>query len=479
MKLKHTLRLLVLMGAAMMTGISLQAQETPPFVVVIDVDANVPKLTDDELWERAVAIEYPVGKAVMNPQDAGYRRLVKTASQLKDRDYALCCLLVMRGSASPDGNYRCNELLAHRRARTLKDSLSLYIPLADSLVEERYMAEDYAGLRRLVIASDAPYREAVVKAIDNNRTPTSTKAALRRIEGGQVWKLLLHDYYPRLRAVRVILFVSSPKREEKQPADAVETGEAAETEISETQKPVIAEPSETKEAVTDTAVATSGTIMEQQNNRANILPQKEKTPLQPMLNVKTNLLYDLALVVPQYGWAPTPNISLEFMPRDGHITAVAEWMGSGWRSDKRLKTYILKNLLLEGRYYLQGDAAYTGHYLAAYGNLGEFDIQFSATKAWINDKFGKAWGCGIGWGYVKRIGQSPWKWEVNAAVGYLHTPYDSYHPAEDWAVQGNFYYNWHDDPTKFEKRRSTFNYFGLTRLGISISYDLPWFGWKK
>lgn len=49
----------------MIVGIPLQAQETPPFVVV--VDANVPKLTDDELWEQAVAIEYPVGKAVMNP----------------------------------------------------------------------------------------------------------------------------------------------------------------------------------------------------------------------------------------------------------------------------------------------------------------------------------------------------------------------------------------------------------------------------
>ncbi|ADV42888.1 hypothetical protein Bache_0871 [Bacteroides helcogenes P 36-108] len=337
------------------------------------------------------------------------------------------------------------------------DSLSRYIPIPDSLVEERHTAEDYAGLRRLMINSDAPYRDAVVKAIDKHRRSADIKAALFRMESGHVWQRLLHDYYPRLRAARVVLFVS-----------ATETPEAHTPDSR-------SEPTEAGATVADTAVATSGAIMEQ----TSILSKKEKTSLQPMLNVKTNLLYDIALVVPQYGWAPTPNISLEFMPRSGHITAVAEWMGSGWRSDKRLKTYILKDILLEGRYYLQGDAAYTGHYFAAYGNLGEFDIQFSATKAWINDKFGKAWGCGIGWGYVRRIGQSPWKWEVNAAVGYLHTPYDSYHPAEDWAVQGNFYYNWHDDPTKFEKRRSTFNYFGLTHLGISISYDLPWFGWKK
>lgn len=366
------------------------------------------------------------------------------------------------------------------------DSLSRYIPISDSLVEERHTAEDYAGLRRLMINSDAPYRDAVVKAIDNHRRSADIKAALFRMESGHVWQRLLHDYYPRLRTARVVLFVSATETPEAHtPDSSSEPTEAGATvadaagvaEPTEAQTPPVAEPSEVEAAVADTAVATSGTIMEQQNNRANILPQKEKTPLQPMLNVKTNLLYDLALVVPQYGWAPTPNVSLEFMPRDGHITAVAEWMGSGWRSDKRLKTYILKNLLLEGRHYLQGDAAYTRHYFAAYGNMGEFDIQFSATKAWINGQFGKAWGCGIGWGYVRRIGQSPWKWEVNAAVGYLHTPYDSYHPAEDWAVQGNFYYNWHDDSTKFEKRRSTFNYFGLTRLGIS--YDLPWFGWKK
>jgi hypothetical protein len=67
MKYKNIFRLFALMGAAMIVGIPLQAQETPPFVVVVDADANVPKLTDDELWEQAVAIEYPVGKAVMNP----------------------------------------------------------------------------------------------------------------------------------------------------------------------------------------------------------------------------------------------------------------------------------------------------------------------------------------------------------------------------------------------------------------------------
>lgn len=460
MKFKNILRLFALMGVAM-TGISLQAQKMPPFVVAVDSATDMPKLTDDELWERSVPIKYPVSRSVINPQEAGYRRLVEEILRLKQQEYTLCRLLVIRGSASPDGNYRSNEQLAHRRARTLVDSLSHYIPIPDSLVEERYMAEDYVGLRRLMVASDAPYREAVIKAIDTCRTPADTKAALRRMEGGQVWQQLLHNYYPHLRTARVVLFVASPVKETA----------AADTPTTEsTVQPVpVSQPEPVRQSVKSTSKETI---------------YKEPTPTEkilhrPMLNVKTNLLYDLLLIVPQYGWAPTPNLSFEFLPRGGHITAVAEWMGSGWRSDKRLKTYILKNILLEGRYYLQGGAAYTGHYLAAYGNLGKFDIQFSASKAWINDKFGKTWGCGIGWGYVKRIGQSPWKWEVNASIGCLHTPYDSYHPAEDWAVQGNFYYNWHDDPTKFVKRKSTFNYFGLTRIGFSISYDLPWPGWKQ
>ena len=80
---------------------------------------------------------------------------------------------------------------------------------------------------------------------------------------------------------------------------------------------------------------------------------------------------------------------------------------------------------------------------------------------------------------MRRIGQSRWKWEANLAVGLLHTRYERYHAAEDWAEPDRFYYNWHDAPELFVKLRNKFNYIGVTRLGFSLSYDLPWLEWKQ
>ena len=192
----------------------------------------------------------------------------------------------------------------------------------------------------------------------------------------------------------------------------------------------------------------------------------------PSLNIKTNVLYDLALFVPQFGYAPTPNLAIEYLPKSGHITPVLELTWSPWRNDNRSKTWIIHNFLLEGRYYIIGDA-FTGHYIAAYTNLGTYDLQFNSTKAYLADKWGKTYGFGLGWGYVKRFAsESRWKWEVNAALGFLHSDYDKYHDAESWAEPGNTYFNWHENPADYHRYKNHLNYWGVTRLGFSISYDL-------
>jgi len=193
----------------------------------------------------------------------------------------------------------------------------------------------------------------------------------------------------------------------------------------------------------------------------------------PCLNVKTNILYDLALFIPQYGYAPTPNISLEYLPKSGHITPVVELTWAPWRNDKRSKTWIIHNLLLEGRYYLKNGGLYIGHYVSAYANAGAYDIQFNENKAWFSDKWSYNYGFGIGWGYVKRFQEnSRWKWEVNAALGYLRSGYDGYHNAESWADKDKHYFDWHENPSDYRRYQNHLNYWGLTRFGFSISYDL-------
>lgn len=452
---KHACRIITIMLLTINIS-KANSVELPSYIVLVPNDTTLQHISDSSLWERALPIYFKVNRAEIKPNSNTFRDLTEALKKL-GKDYYLCKLMVIRSSASPEGGYANNISLAHRRAKALLDSLKRHIIIPDTTVEERYMHEDYEGLRRMLLESDAPFRDKAISIIERNKgNDRETKRQLIALDAGRTWKILLHDYYPSLRAARILIFVTRNLDRDN----------------------VVIPPIHLPTAAIDYVKPET---MLSQDHREVRLTTSEEAPerRQPMFNLKTNLLYDLALVIPQYGWAPSPNVSLEFLPRGGHITAVAEYIGSGWRNDSKLKTWIVRVMLLEARYYLRGNASFTGHYFAAYANTARYDIQFSAEKAWLSKSYGDTWGAGIGWGYVRRIGKSRWKWEANLAVGLLHTRYDRYHPAEDWAEPDRFYYNWHDAPELFVKLRNKFNYIGITRLGFSLSYDLPWLEWKQ
>ena len=442
------------------------------FIITLPADSARMSLSDSELWEKSAVVRFPVGSAYIPYSDPGFRNVVKEVEKLKD-GYEVCCLLVIRGSASPEGGVKNNTRLAHQRAKALVKVLSKYIPLPDSLVEERYINEDYAGLRRLLEEKPTAYSQQVLSILKKYEDQDAqVKQALQRLNGGKTWRLLLRDYFPELRASRLVLFVSKKGSiplgvpadiagGTKVPADLQSAGKQAVTNEQATMDTTLV-------SSVDTADCKSAAPPTGQDS----LQVEARPSAHPSLNIKTNVLYDLALFVPQFGYAPTPNLAIEYLPKSGHITPVLELTWSPWRNDNRSKTWIIHNFLLEGRYYIIGDA-FTGHYIAAYTNLGTYDLQFNSTKAYLADKWGKTYGFGLGWGYVKRFTESSrWKWEVNAALGFLHSDYDKYHDAESWAEPGNTYFNWHENPADYRRYKNHLNYWGVTRLGFSISYDL-------
>jgi len=442
------------------------------FIITLPADSARMSLSDSELWEKSAVVRFPVGSAYIPYSDPGFRNVVKEVEKLKD-GYEVCCLLVIRGSASPEGGVKNNTRLAHQRAKALVKVLSKYIPLPDSLVEERYINEDYAGLRRLMEEKPTAYSQQVLSILKKYKDQDAqAKQALQRLNGGKTWRLLLRDYFPELRASRLVLFVSKKGSiplgvpadiagGTKVPADLQSAGKQAVTNEQATMDTTLV-------SSVDTADCKSAAPPTGQDS----LQVEARPSAHPGLNIKTNLLYDLALFVPKFGYALTPNLAIEYLPKSGHITPVLELTWSPWRNDNRSKTWIIHNFLLEGRYYIIGDA-FTGHYIAAYTNLGTYDLQFNSTKAYLADKWGKTYGFGLGWGYVKRFAsESRWKWEVNAALGFLHSDYDKYHDAESWAEPGNTYFNWHENPADYRRYKNHLNYWGVTRLGFSISYDL-------
>ena len=479
------------------------------FIITLPADSSLQSLSDDELWEKAAMVKFPVGSAYIPYSDPGFCKVVKAVENLKANNYDVSRLLVIRGSASPEGGEKNNARLAHQRAKALVKVLSKYIPLPDSLVEERYIKEDYVGLRRLMEEKPTAYSQQVLSILKKYKDQDAqVKQALQRLNGGKTWRLLLRDYFPELRASRLVLFVSkkgsTPQSDSTPLVDNTSTPLGVPADLQSAGKQAVTNEQASVDTIAADTLLTADCKSAAPPKGQDGLQVEARPSAHPGLNIKTNLLYDLALFVPKFGYALTPNLAIEYLPKSGHITPVLEVTWSPWRNDSRSKTWIIHNFLLEGRYYIrkvkseerrvknsnaytsplgvpadlqsagkERASGYTGHYFSAYTNLGTYDLQFNSTKAYLADKWGKTYGFGLGWGYVKRFTESSrWKWEVNAALGFLHSDYDKYHDAESWAEPGNTYFNWHENPADYRRYKNHLNYWGVTRLGFSISYDL-------
>lgn len=116
--------------------------------------------------------------------------------------------IVVRAGASPDGSQRANEQLAKYRA----DSLAAYLVNATGVpgdVIERQTAGILWGrLRDQVASSDMPYRDEVLRILDQeplwtfderHRVVGSRKKSLMDLRGGRPYNYMREHFFPDLR----------------------------------------------------------------------------------------------------------------------------------------------------------------------------------------------------------------------------------------------------------------------------------------
>lgn len=360
-------------------------------------------------------------------------------------------VIIGRSAASPEGPYENNKRLADGRRETIKAifekaGINTSRIHFDTAVEEYELLVEMMRQRR-----DADYplvKDIVARHAGDDR---AIKAALMEERGGSLFRRLETQYFPYLRAVRIMVYTDSPSL-----------------------------PREAFRAVTlpvaDVPVAMPLAL----DTLRPLLPLQRRE----MLSVKTNLL-EYGAYVPKYGYCPMPNISLEYYPRHGHITLGASldfpwWIGN---TDNH-KYFELRNYTLEARYYTRssdrsythglpnGEAAFKGFYLSAYANAFLYQIGCNEQDGWI----GEGIGGGLGLGYVLPLGKKNqhWRVEFGALLGFFVSKYDPFVygcPVEN-VKDGLYYYDYIGDADLFKKRQYRFTWFGPTRVGITITYDL-------
>lgn len=172
-------------------------------------------------------------------------------------------------------------------------------------------------------------------------------------------------------------------------------------------------------------------------DKAKKEPRRKKASERYMA-LKTNIAYDVIAV---------PNLAFEIQCSK-HISVEFPVMFSGWDvSDKHaVRTFAIQP---EGRWWLK--QAGTGHFFGVHAHMALFNVKWDENRYQNTDR--PLLGAGISYGYKLPFSKH-WGAEFTLGAGYANMKY-------------NTYYNI-DNGAQIETKSR--NYWGITRLGISLSY---------
>ena len=431
------------------------------YVVVLDSTTMARggiELSDSLFYKISRKVIFPTNKFDI-PQNSPFRRelLGEILPYFDNGEYILEAMLV-RGAASPEGPYGWNCMLSQLRRnallRLIRDNVKH--PL-DSVTQVKEMPEDYHYLLLLMKERNDRDYQRVAKVIERyaGDNQERMKGEMMAMDEGRLWKRLLHEYFPKMRTARVVLFF----KRRRQPIETQSIGTYSFINKVEDSLPVCPPLRYVPVAV------------------------EQRMARREFLSVKTNLLFDFAYMPFGYNrFCPIPNIAIEYYPLHGHFTYGASLDFPWWQHYQKHKYFQIRNYQLEARYYLKsGDvertgygkgAAFTGWYAQAYANMAIYGLCFDANRGWE----GEGAGAGLGVGYVMPLTKKGhWRLEFGLQLGVFFTKYDPYQYESVMYPDKHdnlYYYKWDNWGNFFSRRQHKLTWIGPTRVGVTLSYDL-------
>jgi len=441
------------------------AYHSYPYVRFV-TDQDSMKLSDEEFFDIAGKVIFPINKWTLPKRDSLIMQLENEVFPLINRDSLELVHLMLRGAASPEGPTRWNKILGEKRAETLLNFVkeSITVPIRDDFDME-IDVEDYRTLclmMRRMGDKDYGYVQAMCDQYLPKNQIDKLKSTLRSARQGTLWLRLFREYFPRLRAARIVFFFRAPRTY----APKV----IPETPIVEPVTPVLPDSATVKEPVPPVRTPVETYVV-----------VEERKPRRELLSVKSNLLFDFAYVPGYNRWCPIPNVAIEYYPKHGHFTYGFSIDFPWWQHYNKQKYFQIRNYQLEARYYFRsGDiarrpagegAAFRGFYLQGYAHAALYSLCFGKKRGW----FGEGLGAGLGAGYVLPLSKKGhWRMEFGLQVGWFLAAYDTYQYGNPKTGEedGWYYYKWTQSKDTFKKRQYRFNWFGPTRVGVTLVYDL-------
>lgn len=197
---------------------SLELQKYSYVVTTYD-DSPAQTFDAKEFCRRAGAVLFRVNQTTISPDNAFLAELRNEILPLMKSQNLELYHIDVRGAASPEGPVENNRRLAAGRANVLRDSITNILPSATGdIISLSSVTEDYELLIYYMEEAGDPDAALVRQLVDKwSHSPKDLKWALFTAKKRTLWKKLLKDYFPELRATRVILHfrVATPTEPEK------------------------------------------------------------------------------------------------------------------------------------------------------------------------------------------------------------------------------------------------------------------------
>ncbi len=458
---------------AMLLSISASAQTFVRYIVPSDL--GTPTLYSDSVLP---SVTLPWGVSRVDNNSGVQEAAFELSDVLRNKDMRLLRVYVC-GSASPDGLWQENVNLSKARTDAAVRYLRYVTGVPLDKIHQKSLDEDWDRLYELVAESDIPYRDEVLYIIAN-KSWSERKQALKNLAGGMVWRILMDDFFPQLRCVRIAIYcqwdptkpyLDAPEYEynpEPEPEAAVE-----ETVVEKKEPAPKIETRVDTLYIRDTVYYMKETVYMPQDylpatyRDADEAYSKERTrPEKPafdtpwMMGFKTNLLGD-AIVVPTLG--------VEF--QIGKIVSLdLQGFYTGYNAfnpmDRNTNVYGFSPEL---RFWPGGRTMRKGQFVGIHARCAWYTMQWTDGFLYQNGPENKwegnfhnagnltpAWSAGMTYGYSLGFGRKGhWGLEFLIGVGYA-----SYR--QNTALQNNGVWEFVEHQNK--------HHFGITRAGVNLTY---------
>lgn len=342
--------------------------------------------------------------------------------------------------------------VAGKRAASLAGYISAHSGIPSSLITVNETDIAWKRLFSLVEGdTKVPMQDEVLKTLQDTplwifdkdgRVVDGRKKRLMEIDYGRAFVYMRDNFFPKMRyaSAYIVLRQDETQSTDEDSAVAATLPEmtattAADSLVHAADNAVYEEP-KTCDSVASDKTATAAAEPPSPYSSAG----KETGDEQFRVRLKTNIPY-WALVI--------PNIGVETRLGDRWSLDVPVFF-SPYTVDKAYRFRIF-SVQPGVRYWFSPDM--NGHFIGLHLIGGAFNISVN-DRLRYQDTDG-AWGAGIDYGYELKFSRH-WGMEFNIGIGYLWTRYETFYNIDNGASCGT----------------SVLNYFGITRLGISLIYEL-------